>query len=122
MTHPAEAAWQTGGEYSDAVPEPEPDEPTSTTGRSPAPGANPMVDHPTHYNLHPAGIECIDVIEEMTLNVGTAIKHLWRQGLKPDNHAIQDIEKAITYLGFEIERLKRKDKRENPLLTIDGSV
>jgi hypothetical protein len=66
-----------------------------------------LVKHPRHYNVHPAGIECITVIEHMTFNIGTAIKHLWRAGLKPDNDTLTDLRKAITYLEFEIERLER---------------
>ena len=31
------------------------------------------VNHPAHYNAHPAGIECIDVIEYLPFNLGTAI-------------------------------------------------
>lgn len=63
-----------------------------------------FVKHPKHYNVHPAGIECITVIQWMTFNIGTAIKHLWRAGLKPGVDDVQDLEKAITYLEFEILR------------------
>lgn len=56
------------------------------------------VDHPTHYNLHPAGIECIDVIEWMPHNIGAAIKYLWRAGLKPGAEAEEDIKKALWYI------------------------
>ena len=45
-----------------------------TTGKNPAKDANPAVDHPKHYNMHPSGIECIDVIRPMSFNIGTAIK------------------------------------------------
>lgn len=76
----------------------------TTTGHAPAEGANPAVDHPRHYNLHPAGIECVDVIEHMTLNVGTAVKYCWRSGLK--DPTVQDLEKAIWYLRREVERVK----------------
>lgn len=65
-----------------------------------------FVDHPKHYNLHPAGIEAIDVIEEMTWNIGTAMKHLWRAGLKPGVNAGQDLRKAIWYIEREIKRLE----------------
>lgn len=66
------------------------------------------VDHPKHYNSHPAGIECIAVIEDLSFNVGAAIKHLWRVGLKPGSDADQDLAKAIWYLERERERLKRR--------------
>lgn len=79
-----------------------------TTGRRPAEGADPMVDHPAHYNQHPAGIECIDVIAPMVLCIGTAVKHLWRAGLKPGAEDVQDVEKAIFYLQYHLEQLKNK--------------
>lgn len=67
-----------------------------------------MVNHPKHYNSHPAGIECIDVIEHMTFNVGSCIKYLWRQGLKPGVDNLEDLKKARWYVEREIERLSRK--------------
>lgn len=85
-----------------------------------------IIKHPAHYNSHPAGIECITVIEPMTLNVGTAIKHLWRAGLKPNMDEIDDLEKAITYIQFEIARLKRpivapREPGERDL-TVSGTI
>ncbi len=64
------------------------------------------VDHPDHYNNHPTGIEAIDIIEEMPFNVGTAMKYLWRAGLKPGATTIKDLEKAAWYVKREIERLE----------------
>lgn len=61
------------------------------------------VDHPTHYNSHPAGIECIVVVEHFNFNIGNAIKYLWRQGLKGDS--IEDLRKAAWYINREIERV-----------------
>lgn len=55
------------------------------------------VNHPPHYNKHPSGIECIDVIEHMPFNTGTAMKYLWRAGLKPGQESEQDLKKAIWY-------------------------
>lgn len=86
-----------------------------TTGRTPAEGADPLVDHPAHYNQHPAGIECIDVIAPMIFPVGNAIKHLWRAGLKPGTDDVQDVEKAIWYLQYHLAQLK------NPAVVVDGS-
>lgn len=42
------------------------------------------VSHPSHYNAHPAGIECIDVIRHYTCDIANAQKYLWRAGLKPE--------------------------------------
>lgn len=64
------------------------------------------VEHPAHYNEHPAGIECIDVIEHMSFNIGSAIKYLWRAGLKGDK--IEDFKKAIWCINREIERTREE--------------
>lgn len=68
------------------------------------------VDHPRHYNTSPSGVECIDVVEHMTFNVGNAIKYLWRAGLKGD--AIEDLRKSLWYVNREIERLTKERQRE----------
>lgn len=65
------------------------------------------VDHPTHYNQHPTGVECIDIIEHFGFNIGTAIKHLWRSGLKGE--ALEDLRKAAWYIQREIERVEKLD-------------
>ena len=62
------------------------------------------VDHPAHYNQHPAGIECIAVVEAFNFNIGNAIKYLWRAGLKPGTSAAEDLQKAAWYIQREIER------------------
>ena len=71
-----------------------------------APAKVETVDHPVHYNQHPSGVECIDIVEHMTFNVGSAVKYCWRAGLKGDA-LIEDLEKARWYLAREIERLKK---------------
>lgn len=64
------------------------------------------VDHPSHYNQHPSGVECIDIVEHYGFNLGSAIKYIWRAGLKsPD--PIEDLRKAEWYIRREIERLHR---------------
>ena len=40
------------------------------------------VDHPKHYNKHPSGVECIDIIEHFPTNIGMSMKHMWRAGEK----------------------------------------
>ena len=64
-----------------------------------------QVHHPLHYQQHPAGIECISVVEHMSFNVGSAIKYLWRAGLKPGVDARTDLEKARWFIDREIGRL-----------------
>jgi Protein of unknwon function (DUF3310) len=65
------------------------------------------VNHPRHYNSHPANIECIDVIEHMPHNIGAAIKYLWRAGLKPGESADKDMAKAVWYIERERLRLSK---------------
>lgn len=64
-----------------------------------------QVNHPDHYNSHPSGIECIDVVEHMPFNIGNAIKYLWRADHKGSK--MQDLDKAIWYLNREKERLSK---------------
>jgi hypothetical protein len=67
-----------------------------------------LIVHPRHYNSHPSGIECIQVVEHYNFNIGSAIKYLWRQGLKASEPSIRDLGKAIEYIKFEIEKIKRE--------------
>lgn len=64
------------------------------------------VDHPSHYNEHPSGVECITIVEHMTFNSGNAVKYIWRSGLK-SNDPIEDLKKASWYIDREIERLQK---------------
>ena len=61
------------------------------------------VNHPKHYNSHPTGIECIDIIEHFSFNLGAAIKYIWRSGFKGEK--TEDLEKAVWYIRREINRL-----------------
>lgn len=72
-----------------------------------------MVDHPAHYNEHPSGIECIDVIEYFSFNLGSALKYLWRAGLKPGNDTDVDLQKAIWYIQRERARLQLDEDEDN---------
>lgn len=69
------------------------------------------VDHPPHYNLHPSGLECIDVAESWGFNLGNALKYLWRAGYK--GAAKEDFEKALWYISREVTR--RRGLRDDPL-------
>lgn len=60
------------------------------------------VDHPPHYNAHPSGVECIDVVEHMGFNLGNAIKYIWRADEK--GRALEDLQKARWYLDRELAR------------------
>lgn len=73
------------------------------------------VNHPLHYTSHPSGVECIDIVEWLPFNIGSAIKYLWRCGLKTPNdiitqvqyniHKIEELSKAKWYIEREIQRL-----------------
>lgn len=61
------------------------------------------VDNPTHYTVHPSGVECIAVTEHFNFCVGNAIKYLWRA----DTHAagrLLSLKKAAWYVAREIAR------------------
>lgn len=62
-----------------------------------------VVQRPKHYNAHPSGVECIEIVEHMTFNLGNATKYVWRGGLKAAD-AIEDYEKALWYVRREFER------------------
>jgi hypothetical protein len=67
------------------------------------------VNHPSHYNAHPSGVECITVVEHMGFCLGNAIKYLWRADEK--GAPIEDLEKAKWYIQREIDRRKRSASR-----------
>jgi hypothetical protein len=62
-----------------------------------------IVQRPRHYNNHPSGVECIEIMEHMTANLANAFKYGWRGGLKIED-ATQDYEKCLWYLIREYER------------------
>jgi hypothetical protein len=65
------------------------------------------INHPKHYNSHPSGIECIVIAEHHNFSIGSALKYLWRQGLKEGNSPISELKKAAWYIQREIERLEK---------------
>ena len=74
-----------------------------------------QVNHPNHYNQLPAKckacgepIECKDVNIHMNFPIGAAMKYLWRYRYK--GAPIQDLQKAIRYIEFEIERILGETK------------
>ena len=66
------------------------------------------VNHPSHYTSHPAhcacgaSIQCIQITEHMSFNLGNAIKYIWRADLK--GNAVQDLNKAVWYVTREIQK------------------
>lgn len=58
-----------------------------------------MVNHPSHYTAHPAGIEAIEVLRHSTdYDLGQAMKYIWRVMWGGKHNNIEDIGKAIWYL------------------------
>ena len=64
---------------------------------------NDAVNHPKHYTEHPSGVECIQVTEYFTFNVGNAIKYLWRAAVR--GRQLEDLQKARWYVEREIVRI-----------------
>jgi Protein of unknwon function (DUF3310) len=48
-------------------------------------------------------VECIEVVEWMSFNLGNVVKYVWRAGAK--GALLEDLEKARWYLEREIARL-----------------
>lgn len=71
------------------------------------PVTSDAVDHPTHYNQHPSGVECIEIAQHMNFNLGNVLKYIWRCDKK--GPAIEDLKKARNYLTFEIERREKAE-------------
>lgn len=62
------------------------------------------VERPKHYNVHPSGVECIELAELFPFCLGNTIKYVWRMGLKAERASdIQDLRKAEWYLKRQIE-------------------
>jgi len=78
--------------------------------------AGDPVNHPAHYNNHPSGVECIQVIEHMSFNVGNAVKYLWRADEK--GAPLQDLKKARWYIEREIQ--KREASLNNVVTILDN--
>lgn len=55
-----------------------------------------IVQKPKHYNLHPSGVETIEICELLSFTLGNALKYVWRADDK-DNRK-QDLKKAVWYL------------------------
>lgn len=63
---------------------------------------NDPVNKPKHYTTHPSGVECIQITEHMSFNLGNALKYIWRADLK--GNAVEDLQKAKYYLDRELQK------------------
>lgn len=71
-------------------------------------GATDAVNHPSHYNALP--VECIDVVEHYNFCIGSALKYLWRAGLKPGSDKVTDLQKARWFIDRELQRIESFEK------------
>ena len=84
-----------------------------------------QVNHPKHYNNDPSGIECIEIIRNMSFDIGCAVKYLWRMGFKDGNPIVQDMNKALFYLEDELSyREKGHDRKivESPYVSLNKVI
>jgi len=91
------------------TPEP-PNKPAQTNVPQPPPTGT---DHPDYYGWHPVA-ECIEVSQHFNGNLAQVIQYIWRCGRKPGVGAVKDLEKAISFLRFEIDRIKRFEHKKLP--------
>ena len=74
---------------------------------------NGNVNHPQHYTSHPSGVECIEIARYYCFSIGSAIKYLWRAGLKKDaslddkQKEIEDLKKAVWFIEDRIKQLEK---------------
>ena len=73
---------------------------------------NDPVNHPAHYTS--GKIECIDYITDKQLDfcLGNAVKYITRAGKKDPAKTIEDLEKAIFYVNYEIKMLREAQANE----------
>lgn len=76
------------------------------------------VNHPAHYNGFSNGAEVVDIAENLSFNLGSAVKYCARAGRKHEegmsdrDKAIEDLNKALWCIEREIGRLGGKVKRD----------
>ena len=93
-----------------------------------------QVNHPKHYNSHPAGIECIDIIRHYTCDIANALKYLMRAGKKQKmgmedaEKEIEDLKKALWYIEDYRKKIpqlllghfKSRDRMEQIIIEVTG--
>lgn len=72
------------------------------------------VSHPRHYNQHPSGIECIELIEHLSANLSAAVKYIWRHGLKLTETPLRDLQSARWYTERESQRVDLYELEDEP--------
>lgn len=70
------------------------------------------VNHPSHYNSHPSGIEVIEITQHMDFLLGNVVKYVLRCDHKG---GIEDLKKARWYIDRAISlREQRETQEEQP--------
>ena len=66
---------------------------------------------PSHYKVGSGKHEPYKVIRDwgLNFNLGNAVKYISRAGAKAGETAVDDLQKAIQYIKFEIEALSEED-------------
>lgn len=69
-----------------------------------------QVNHPQHYGGKDNMYETIKVVNAwgLNFNLGNAVKYISRAGIKDPTKTIEDLNKAIFYLNYEIKTLKNE--------------
>jgi len=77
------------------------------------------VNHPSWYTAHPSGLEAIELIEHLPLNLGNAVKYLWRCGLKSTETPLREFKSALWYTERELNRMDLYELHEDPSIKTD---
>ena len=65
--------------------------------------------NPSHYRSHPSGVEAIEILEHLPYNIASAMKYLWRCGLKETAQPEEDLEgRMVCEEGTEKTKTKGK--------------
>lgn len=66
------------------------------------------IDHPSHYGGKENPFEAVKVIEHLQLDfhLGNTLKYIFRAGKKDPQRELEDLEKALWYLGRKIDLLR----------------
>ncbi len=78
------------------------------------------VNRPSHYNSHPSGVECIEITRHYSCMVGSAIKYLWRAGLKKSQYAFAVDPKKVNLK--DLEELYDKRLQPGSFIKIDATT
>lgn len=70
------------------------------------------VDRPAHYNVHPSGVEAIEVVRYMGFNLGSSLKYLWR--LVDKDGPYKNAKKALWYVVDEQKAMQPLKRMTNP--------